>query len=650
MERNEQVTQSYTIRAVQLDLARQMETLDGIRAFVDFIARSGYNTLHLYLEGRIRTPSFPYPAGNESYSLAEMASIVGYCGGRGIEVIPQVNCFTHAEHFFRHPAIQSLGELRGPATTGRFGGKAPGNTFCPSQEGTYDFIGTYLAEVAAVFPSRWFHVGLDEVWDIGRCPDCRRRLRAGETQDDLFLRHVLRLHELVAGKLGKRMMMWDDMLEEYPSVLERLPADIVPCVWQYGDMADRCKTHFGNQSRDWRLAEYRRRGVDFLICPVNWNPLNAESLTRHAAPYRPLGGLMTVWENSTGFMLSSYPILAFAGRLWESGQWWRGREVFREVCRDLFGGAADEIADAAWALLCQGNMARPVAPTPATAPLRGPVAPAEVQVDSVLRVSRKPLAAYAPPGPLGREVLEDLLVCVDINLAVHAWRVVIEDAALRRAGQPAPSRAESLTRARAVLEQVRDLKARRAAQWQRLRPGIAHGNGRPILAAEEEGIADFVRSLERDEEACGLLRVRYALPGYYGAQKVRLLVRHAGDMNWHRVYEGVPKPRESIREDLPFYVFEHPLPAGRVPERVRVESWGYGGVGLAYIEYLADSTIRVPDGVVASEGLIERPTALLLDDTFWCQMGETDAHAAFHRPELAEAVHGLEITLKPLAI
>ena len=636
---------SFPLRAVQLDLARQMETLDSIRQFIDFIAHSGYNTLHLYLEGRIRTASFPYPAVSESYSLEEMRMVVEYAAGRGVEVIPQVNCFSHAEHFLRHQALRSLDELRGPETTGRFGGKAPGTTFCPSQEATYAFLATYLREVAAVFPSKWFHVGLDEVWDIGRCPDCRRRLSDGETQDELFLRHALRLYDLVAGKLGKRMMMWDDMLEEYPAVLDRLPRDIVQCVWQYGEMNDRCKTHFGNQARDWRLAEYRRRGIEFLVCPVNWNPLNTESLTRHAVPYRPLGGLMTLWENSGCFMQSSYPIIAFAGRLWQCGEWWRGQEIFGEVCEDLFGREAEAMADAVWAVLCLGNMSRPVAIPPATAPLRGPITPAEVQFASVLRIGRKPLAAGCPSSPIGREVLEDLLVCVDINLALRAWRKVTEDTWLRRAGQPAPSRVESLIQARAVLEQVRDLKARRAAQWQRLRPGLAHQDGRPLLAAAEDNISGFIGSLERDEETCGLLRVRYALPDYYGSQKVRLLVRYAGDATWHQVYEGVPKPREGVREDMPFYVFEHPLPAGRVPERVRVETWGYGGVGLLYIEYLAAAVILVPDGVAATEGRVERPHAVLTDNTVWCQIGEPDAHAAFLRPELAEAVHALEITL-----
>ena len=62
---------NYKIRAVQLDLARQMESMEFLKGFIDFIAENHYNTLFLYLEWRVRTfpkqrPScfLPVPAGD----------------------------------------------------------------------------------------------------------------------------------------------------------------------------------------------------------------------------------------------------------------------------------------------------------------------------------------------------------------------------------------------------------------------------------------------------------------------------------------------------------------------------------------------------------------------------------------------------------
>ncbi len=633
----------YEIRSVQLDLGRQVETLDYIRDFIDFAAQFGYNSLHLYLEARIRTASFPYPAEIDSYSIDDMKLIVDHAAKRGMDVVPQVNCFSHVEHFLRYPELLPLSELREPDATGRFGGKSPGLTFCPSQEATYDFLEAYLTEVAAAFPSTWFHVGLDEVWEIGRCSECRRRISQGETQGDLFLQHLLRLHQIVVGKLGKRMMMWDDMLEEYPAILDQMPTDIVQCVWQYNNLVDRCKTHFGNQARDWRLADYQERGISFLVCPVNWNPLNTESLSRHAAPYQPLGGLMTIWENSTRFMLVQYPIIAFAGRLWEDGRWWRAKEIFRECCAELLGSRDGEFLDAVWAFSC-GNFAARLSP-PASQ-LHGDVTPSEEQAAATLRLIRNVIATTNAGDVRAREVLDDMLVNVDLQLAGHALRSVAEEAWLHWAGQPTPPRAILLEEARDLLGQVQSLKVRRAEQWEHLRTGLPHQSSRPILAAEESAIADFVDRLTRDEEAVGLLRIRYALPDCYGSQKVRVLVRHDDDMSWHTVYEGVPKPRMTLLDDMPFYLLEHPLPGKPLLERVRIETWGYGGIGLLYMEYLADALVLVPDRVVDTEGRVERPEAILTDNTVWCQMGEVDVHASFHHPELADAVHHLELILK----
>ena len=48
----------WRIRAVQLDLARQMETVAFLEDYIDGIAANGFNTLVLYLEGRVATKSF----------------------------------------------------------------------------------------------------------------------------------------------------------------------------------------------------------------------------------------------------------------------------------------------------------------------------------------------------------------------------------------------------------------------------------------------------------------------------------------------------------------------------------------------------------------------------------------------------------------
>ena len=59
------------LRIVQLDLARQMETIPFIKGFIDRVAEVGYDTLQLYLEARVATKTFALPGG-ERYTPGEM--------------------------------------------------------------------------------------------------------------------------------------------------------------------------------------------------------------------------------------------------------------------------------------------------------------------------------------------------------------------------------------------------------------------------------------------------------------------------------------------------------------------------------------------------------------------------------------------------
>ena len=54
-------TETLKHRWAQLDLARQMESLEFIRQFMELMAQAGYTGILLYLEDRIRTASYPWP-------------------------------------------------------------------------------------------------------------------------------------------------------------------------------------------------------------------------------------------------------------------------------------------------------------------------------------------------------------------------------------------------------------------------------------------------------------------------------------------------------------------------------------------------------------------------------------------------------------
>ncbi len=96
---------NFAFRAVQMDLARQPETVAYIKEMIDFISRYDYNYLILYLEGRVRTRSFHALPENMSYSEAEIREIVSYALSKKVEIIPVIPMFGHAEHFLTVPVF-----------------------------------------------------------------------------------------------------------------------------------------------------------------------------------------------------------------------------------------------------------------------------------------------------------------------------------------------------------------------------------------------------------------------------------------------------------------------------------------------------------------------------------------------------------------
>ncbi|MDD5707667.1 MAG: family 20 glycosylhydrolase, partial [Kiritimatiellae bacterium] len=426
-------TDVLSVRAVQLDLARQMETVAFIRGFADRMAGFGYNALVLYLEGRVRTPTFPYPSRDESYTPEEMKAVVEHAAKRGMDVIPVVSTLGHVEQFLRHKKLRELAELR-EGIPGRFGDAL--TSFCPSREETYRFLESYLAEIATIFPSPYCHAGCDEVWDFALCPDCQKRMRHGETGSDIFARHLIRTHDIVTGRLGKRMIVWDDMLEMYPEALEKLPRDIVMCVWQYDSLADATRNHFGPRQSDRRLDDYRRLGFDYWIAPWEHTARNAATLTEYALPFKPTGGLLTTWERSDSLLLDDYPNLAFAGRLWEkraAGSVETDERIFKQANAELMGNVDERFLQALWLAKNLGNWPRAI---PAEPVCRGALSPYLFERDNALAILIDLLeeGERKVKGETGAAVLADLLGKLRHERLQHALQVWTNRLHLRLSG------------------------------------------------------------------------------------------------------------------------------------------------------------------------------------------------------------------------
>ena len=190
----------------------------------------------------------------------EVRELVNTIKSYGIEVIPEVQSLSHIEYITNaHPEFAELGKyldkIRGVTTPSlnpaSYIAEIPekdiegiphvniyDHCYCPAEAECMQIIYDIIDEVVEVVkPSRYVHIGHDEVYHIGLCPACREK---GGPR--VYIEHVTALYNHLVKK-GLKTMLWSDMLhtdmyytgEDYAIVKEELPKDLalLDFTWYY---------------------------------------------------------------------------------------------------------------------------------------------------------------------------------------------------------------------------------------------------------------------------------------------------------------------------------------------------------------------------------------------------------------------------------
>lgn len=610
------MNQNYQIRAVQVDLARQMETIPFLKGFIDFIAENHYNTLFLYLEWRIRTKTFDI-GKKDGYSAEELTELIDYAALRGINIIPGLATLGHAELLLRQKKFASYSELR-EGIAGRFG-NAFTPDFCPSLPQTRKFLDSYLSDVAEIFTETpYFHIGGDEVWDMARCSKCREKAKdlAGEAQ--LYLEHFKFVHQLVT-KLGKRMMMWDDMFEYYPEILPEFPRDVIMVNWQYQENVRSYVGHFRNLCFFDRLAEYDKLGFAYLTAPADFQWSNIATFTAYGDRFHPMGGLLTSWEKSTSLLYKYFPGMAMTGQLW--GQSVHDPEAAAMLAlRQLFG-IDDEpflravITYASLAKRLPNVQLRSLTCFRFTGP--------DTLHYNALQTAASVLMQY--PGRMrdtrAEIILNDILGDCVLKLLEDRSKIACWN---RLHGMEGENLSE-------LAAEVRDAGDKYAGFY------VQHRDARFVTRLRDEVAAwsDALLEIEKSIPKKGLLHVTYVLPDAYGAEQVRLLV------NGEEISCGVVKHDVDACYEC-FYF----LPKNLEVREVRIEAHGYAGQGVAYVSAQTGKGRFVPAGISGVQGMVEHPELVLDADVSFAFLGYREVGDIFADRAKAAVVNSLNIMMK----
>ena len=143
------------------------------------------------------------------YTQQDIRDIVDYAAVRGIEVIPEIDMPGHSMI-----VVENYLDLScfGKPTWGDW----QSTPMCPGKDKVLEFCKDVWREVFDLFPSKYVHIGGDEVdftnWKT--CPDCQKRMKDHGLQTvqqlQAWFTHYM---EDFFNKNGKQMIGWDEIVE-----------------------------------------------------------------------------------------------------------------------------------------------------------------------------------------------------------------------------------------------------------------------------------------------------------------------------------------------------------------------------------------------------------------------------------------------------
>jgi len=239
----------FSWRGFMLDCSRYFYSTGFIKKLLDSLSLQHINIFHWHLsdDQGWRLPVASYPLLTEIgsrrrqhrlsgrftggfYTETEIRGIVSYAAERHIEVVPEIDLPGHTSAVLA--AYPGLGCTGGPyMVEDRFG--IFEDVLCAGNDNIFPLAEAVFDTLAELFPSKYVHIGGDEVlfnrW--AECPKCKKRLA------ELGLSEAPQLQSWITSRLarmlqkrGKTAIGWDEVLEnteKFP-----LPKDMIVQSWR----------------------------------------------------------------------------------------------------------------------------------------------------------------------------------------------------------------------------------------------------------------------------------------------------------------------------------------------------------------------------------------------------------------------------------
>jgi len=330
----------FKYRGFYQDVTRgKIPTVESIKKLVDTMAYYKLNSLQLYVEhvfefeeSRDLWESAGYLTGEELKEIGE------YCKENFIEFIPSLSTFGHMCELLNQEKYRHLRVLKDyPDSVNFWWDRMHHHTIDPLQEESFELVKSLINQYAPHFESSVFNICCDETFDLMKYSE------EGHNVGSLYLDFTKKIISHVQN-LGKRVMMWGDVLLEHPEIITEFPEDVLFLNWYYDEDEDEMEEKIS------RFANLHRRQI---VCPgtTAWNrfcerveteEINIVKMIELGHKYGAEGVLNTNWGdwgNPESLELCMYGLVLGAEKSW-SAETVIDDEFYHAVNMLLYGSSA----------------------------------------------------------------------------------------------------------------------------------------------------------------------------------------------------------------------------------------------------------------------------------------------------------------------
>lgn len=234
-------------RGMHLDVVRHFFTPNTVKEYIDLMSTYKFNTLHWHLSDdqgwRLEIKKYPkltsvgawradrrgisWGMSEESkpgepttyggyYTQEQVKDIVRYAQQRNITIVPELDVPGHSgAAIAAYPYLSCNGKAQTMITGGIYP-KDYSFTLCVGKDSVYTFMKNVLTEVMQLFPSKYIHIGGDEVDKTAWTTDstCQRLMRKEHLENvDELQSYFIRKMEKFLVSHGRKLIGWDEILE-----------------------------------------------------------------------------------------------------------------------------------------------------------------------------------------------------------------------------------------------------------------------------------------------------------------------------------------------------------------------------------------------------------------------------------------------------